>query len=233
MTTHTPRGGHPAAQLEADTRMRVLTLLLRHRSLSASHIAKSVDVSSVAVRKHLAHLAADGLVEVAPGKAHGKRGRPATSWAITDAGRALFGHSYDELAVQALAALRTIGGDEAVMTFARQRAHAILDGIEPAASESAADVSAAANRVAHAFSDRGYAATVQHAGIGVQICQHHCPVAVVAGEFPQLCDAEAEVISELVGHPVQPLATISGGHGICTTNVSLASALVPPPGEKT
>ena len=54
---------------------------------------------------------------------------------------------------------------------------------------------------------------------GGQLCQHHCPVAHVAAEFPQLCEAETAVIGRLVGTHVQRLATIAHGDGICTTHI--------------
>jgi predicted ArsR family transcriptional regulator len=41
----------------------------------------------------------------------------------------------------------------------------------------------------------------------------------VAAEFPQLCDAETEVISRLIGTHVQRLATIAHGDGVCTTHI--------------
>ena len=52
---------------------------------------------------------------------------------------------------------------------------------------------------------------------GEQLCQQHCPVAHVAHEFPQLCEAETEVIARLLGRHVQRLATIAHGDGVCTT----------------
>ena len=55
---------------------------------------------------------------------------------------------------------------------------------------------------------------------GEQLCQHHCPVAHVAAEFPQLCEAETEAFGRLLGTPVQRLATIAHGDGICTTHVT-------------
>ena len=57
-------------------------------------------------------------------------------------------------------------------------------------------------------------------GGGEQLCQHHCPVAHVAAEFPQLCEAETEAFARLLGTPVQRLATIAHGDGICTTHVT-------------
>jgi predicted ArsR family transcriptional regulator len=52
---------------------------------------------------------------------------------------------------------------------------------------------------------------------GGQLCQHHCPVAHVAAEFPQLCEAETEAIASVLGTHVQRLATIAHGDGVCTT----------------
>ncbi len=53
----------------------------------------------------------------------------------------------------------------------------------------------------------------------MQICQHHCPVAHVAAEFPQLCEAETRAFEQVLGTYVQRLATIAHGDGVCTTHV--------------
>jgi len=81
--------------------------------------------------------------------------------------------------------------------------------------------------LAEALSADGYAASAGPAPAigaahkaGEQICQHHCPVAHVAAEFPQLCEAETEAFGRLLGTPVQRLATIAHGDGICTTHVT-------------
>ncbi|HWG99808.1 MAG TPA: hypothetical protein VNV66_10905, partial [Pilimelia sp.] len=65
----------------------------------------------------------------------------------------------------------------------------------------------------------GYAANASTIASGGQLCQHHCPVAHVAVEFPQLCEAETAVISRLIGTHVQRLATIAHGDGVCTTHI--------------
>ncbi len=67
----------------------------------------------------------------------------------------------------------------------------------------------------------GYAATASPAPTmgGEQLCQHHCPVAHVAEQFPELCEAETAVFAQLLGTHVQRLATIAHGDGLCTTHV--------------
>jgi len=55
--------------------------------------------------------------------------------------------------------------------------------------------------------------------VGIQLCQHHCPVQHVAAEFPQLCDAETAALGRLLDVHVQRLATIAHGDGVCTTYI--------------
>lgn len=209
-------------QLEGRTRGEILATLLHHGPCSATFLGEHLDLAAAGVRRHLDVLQGEGLIEVAStrsGQSKG-RGRPAKTFALTDAGRSHFGHDYDTLAALALEALRETGGDEAVAEFARKRIERIVAGIKPAGS-SPESIKETANQLVAAFSRSGYAASSNEAGQGVQICQHHCPISHVAQEFPQLCEAEHRVISELLGQHVQPLATIVGGHGICTTNIPL------------
>ncbi len=117
--------------------------------------------------------------------------------------------------------LRKIGGDRAIETFARQRVEAIVADVEPAVGSRPVDVEEAAGRIADAFTAAGFAATTRQVGNGVQICQHHCPVSHVASEFPELCDAERQAFSDLLGTHVQRLATIANGDCACTTHVPL------------
>lgn len=53
----------------------------------------------------------------------------------------------------------------------------------------------------------------------MQLCQGHCPVGQVAGRFPELCEAETDAFSRLLGIHVQRLATLAHGDHVCTTYV--------------
>ena len=63
------------------------------------------------------------------------------------------------------------------------------------------------------------AVLLQPVASGVQLCQYHCPVAHVAAEFPELCEAETRAFSQMLDSHVQRLATIAHGDGVCTTHV--------------
>jgi predicted ArsR family transcriptional regulator len=192
---------------------------------SAVALSARFGLTPAAVRRHLdALIEAGNVCETPERKIRGqvrRRGRPAKLFGLTDAGRASFPHAYDDLAVAALSYLRETGGEAAVTAFARarlapmeQRYRKVLRGV--AAKDRPA-------RLAAALSADGYAASAEHAGTGVQVCQHHCPVSHVAADFPELCDAETEAFGRLLGTHVQRLATIARGDGVCTTHVPLAA----------
>lgn len=217
---------HPSA--EHDTRHKILLFVLRHGPVSATTIAEEFGLSAAGVRRHLDNIVAEGLAEIAESPKSGQRGRPAKLFRLTDAGRAQFGHDYDTLALLALRALRSAGGEAAVEHFARQRVHELLGdvplGEDATATEKTgaeADVEAKAKAIADVLTDKGYAATVDTAAGGVQICRHHCPIQDVAHEFPELCAAEHRAVAEMLGQHIQPLATIADGNGICTTHIPL------------
>jgi predicted ArsR family transcriptional regulator len=217
-----------AAADDRRTRDRVTTLLLEEGPQTASELAARLGVSPAAVRRHLDALSAQGRIEErpsAPGGAAGQRGRgrPARRFHLTDAGRSTFPHAYDDLALTALRYVADVGGPEAVREVAERQLSGLEQrcsaAVEEATSGSAGAPVDRAQVLAAALTAEGYAASASAISSGGQLCQHHCPVAHVAAEFPQLCEAETAVIGRLVGTHVQRLATIAHGDGICTTHI--------------
>lgn len=204
---------------EGTTRTEVIRLLVDGPA-TAADIADRLGISAAGVRRHLDVLLDEGAVGVRECRSRlpRGRGRPAREYLLTEAGRARLPHAYDELAAEALEFLDQVGGDAAVMAFARSRAVKL---IEPFRTELAA-AAGVPNRIdvmARALTHAGYSATVDTVVAGHQLCQHHCPVAQVAVKFPQLCQAELEVFAEASGTYVQRLATIARGDSFCTTFV--------------
>ncbi|MFH8618239.1 helix-turn-helix transcriptional regulator [Streptomyces sp. NPDC017979] len=203
------------------TRNRVARSILDHGPSTVADLAGRLGLTQAAVRRHLDTLVSEQVVEAREKRVYGARtrGRPAKVFALTDCGRDAFDQSYDALAVDALRWIeRYAGGETAVAAFARDRIGAQAEPYRKALAAAPPDRRTQA--LAEALSADGYAATARSApGLqpGEQLCQHHCPVAHVAEQFPQLCEAETEIFSELLGTHVQRLATIAHGDGVCTT----------------
>jgi predicted ArsR family transcriptional regulator len=206
------------------TRDRVARTVMENGPTTAAVLAEQLGLTPAAVRRHLDALLADGLIEERVPRATTVRGRgrPARLFAVTEAGRDSFDQAYDDLAASALRFLAETGGRAAVGAFARQRVAELEARYRPVVD--AAGPGDRTGALAEALSGDGYAATTRPAGgsgpaAGEQLCQHHCPVAHVAEQFPELCEAETEVFARLLGTHVQRLATIAHGDGVCTTHV--------------
>jgi len=219
-----PRSAAPAVAVGGDsrTRARVAAHLLEHGAATAAELGTAIGLSPAAIRRHLDAMLAEGDVVARDQHVYGHRGRgrPAKVFALTDAGRLRCGsHTYDDLANAALRWISRYGGEGAVSAFAEELVGRLEERCRTATREAGDDPLARAEALAGALSAEGYAASASAIASGGQLCQHHCPVAHVAAEFPQLCEAETQVISRLVGTHVQRLATIANGDGVCTTHI--------------
>jgi predicted ArsR family transcriptional regulator len=210
---------------EGGTRRAVARLLMEQGPCTAVAVAGALALSAAAVRRHLDALldAGEAAVRDAPRRGPRGRGRPAREYVLTDTGRARFGHDYDDLAVSALRYLAQYGGEQAVRAFADHRSGELLAPTERITGGGGVEDRVTA--LATVLAGRGYAARIREVGVGphrgVQLCQHHCPVAHVAAEFPELCEAETRAFAQLLGTHVQRLATIARGDAACTTHVPL------------
>ncbi len=223
-------------------------LILELGPSTAATLGSRLGLTPAAIRRHLDNLIAEGLIETRTARTYGNRGRgrPAKVFVITDAGRSAFEHAYDDLATSALRFLAEAAGPDAIAEFARRQLADLERRYAPAVAQG--NLAARVQALAEALSADGYAASAGpapaiggagsgrdgadgrdggvgsgspgHGAAGEQLCQHHCPVAHVAAEFPQLCEAETEAFGRLLGTPVRRLATIAHGDGICTTHVT-------------
>jgi len=205
----------PVATDDIRTRDAVARSILENGPSTAAVLSEKLGFTPAGIRRHLDALVADGVLEAREPHAAlvRGRGRPSKVFVMTDNGREKFEHSYDDLAVAALKFMSAQVGEQSIKAFADSRA----DDIIKKASMLLAKRSHKSEALATFLSDQGYAASVAVKTHGEEICQHHCPIAHVAAEFPQLCEAETRAFSELLGTHVQRLATIAHGDGVCTT----------------
>ena len=200
---------------ELSTRNAVARSVLENGPSTAVAIGERLGLTPAGVRRHLDLLIEDGILEARePHSALVRgRGRPSKVFVMTDDGREKFEHSYDDLAVAALRFITAQSGPHLVSLFSKFRADEMGRKAEPTLAKSK-DRSEA---LAEFLTQEGYAANVQKRELGEELCQHHCPIAHVAAEFPQLCEAETALFSKVLGTHVQRLATIAHGDGVCTT----------------
>ena len=205
------------------TRESVARSILEKGPSSAVELSERLGITPAGIRRHLDALLAEGTLEARePHAALSRgRGRPSKVFVMTDEGRAKFEHSYDDLAISALRFMSTKYANF-IKEFAENRAEELEKKIEKKISKSK-DGKERVKALADFLTAEGYSSTVHKVGMGHELCQHHCPIAHVAAEFPDLCEAETAIFSKTLGTHVQRLATIAHGDGVCTTYIPTVS----------
>ena len=202
---------------DLSTREAIARSVLENGPSTAVVLGERLGLTPAGIRRHLDLLVADSILEARePHQAISRgRGRPSKVFVMTDSGREKFEHSYDDLAVAALKFMSAQSGEHLVKAFAQSRA----DDIERKATVALAKRANKSEALATFLTEQGYATSIESRPLGEELCQHHCPIAHVAAEFPQLCEAETEAFSRVLGTHVQRLATIAHGDGVCTTYI--------------
>ena len=214
------------------TRQKVMHAVLSQGPVSAATIGKNLDLTAAAVRRHLDALEEEGLVEVkaVSGSQRGA-GRPSRRYVVTQQGQVELGDDYLEVAKDAMTAIRELGGQEALRGFARN----YFSNIEQRFHEEIGENSTLNDRIqtlTNVLAELGFAATTRRAGRtakvttlrAAQICQGHCPIQELAGEFPLFCEEETDLFARLLEVDVRRLATMPTGGHVCNTHVPLGRA---------
>lgn len=214
------------AAAECSTRDRVLRLVVEAGPVSVVELATTLGLTTAGVRRHVAALEDEGSIAVhRAALPTSGRGRPARRWVATERGQKTLSSAYSDLAAQALAFLAETAGPTAVAGFARARAEHLGRRHAEAVSAAGADLGARVAVLAERLAADGYAATARPVptGTAIQLCQGHCPIQDVAAQFPEFCEAETKVFSELLDVHVQRLSTLASGGHVCTTHIPTAS----------
>ncbi len=206
------------------TRGRVVELL-RQAPRSVAELAEALEISEVAIRRHLQVLERDGLVDVETVRREGP-GRPPARYALSDRGRRLFPDRSADLANELMDFIEREHGRSALLQFLRWRQE--RQGRRYAAALAAAGPSDHDQRVtdlARLLSEDGFLSrvtpvTAPDGATVLELQQHHCAIQEVAEQHPEVCAYEAALFQRLLGARVSRRQTIAGGAGECICHIT-------------
>ncbi|MCC5948136.1 MAG: ArsR family transcriptional regulator [Nitriliruptoraceae bacterium] len=212
--------------LLGETRARIVQVLRRDGRTTVAALAAELELSEVAVRRHLGVLSEDGFVAADAARAEDRpeRGRPPSTYRLAEDAEQLFPQRYDQLAGQMLEFLQESSGREGVHDFLRWRVGREVGVLRDAVD--AASLHERLEQLAGALTDAGFDASVDVEGDGFTLTQDHCTIAQVARDHPEVCTYEAAAFAEVLGHDVtlRRRATLAGGAATCVCQVRPRSA---------
>lgn len=194
------------------TRRAIVDHLKRNAGAALDQLAQAAGVAPITVRSHLAVLMREGLVRAE--EVRGGRGRPWRRYFLTEAAEAHFPKRYGELAAHLLSGLTQVGGHDAVRHLVAHVAADMAATYRPrVAGKSEADRVAA---IAAIIDEQGGAADWRATDSGYVISEHNCPYLSVSRCTDQVCEIDRQVVSALVGLPVQVPQRLRDGADSCT-----------------
>jgi len=191
---------------EAD-RPALLDLLKIHGPTNVPRLAKLRGVNSNAVRQQLSMLQREGLVEV---RVERRRvGRPTQLYALTDKADALFPQAYGPLALTLLRQLRDVDGEKKIDQLFDRRTKALVATYKKRLAGKS--LGEKWQELARIRAEEGYMARVEGKGL----TEHHCPIAAIAKEFPQVCMFEKKLFQAVLGGPLDRTDHLASGGRAC------------------
>ena len=190
---------------------------------TVAQLSDELGISQVAVRRHLTRLIDEGWVSGRTDPPDGP-GRPVTRYLLTADGHELLPQGYAALASELLAYIEDTAGQDGLADYLAWRSRRRVRRLGRAVD--AEDLDARLAQLAEALTDIGSSATVEATEEGFVLRQHHCTVMDVAREHPELCRAEAEEFSRVIGDDVLVSrgASRASGDGACECAVVAVSA---------
>jgi predicted ArsR family transcriptional regulator len=210
----------PRAQAGAatGTRSLLMELLKREGESDVASLARELGISGVAVRHHLAALERDG--HVAQRSVRRPVGRPARLYRLTEAAERVFPQISDRVALDLLARTEKLMGAEALDRVFRSR----LRDLDKHYREKLSGARSWAEKLrvlAEIRDAEGYLCGLEQVSIaeakgGWRLVEHHCPVADVAKQHPDMCRYELELFKRVLGEPdLTRLEHIRSGGSAC------------------
>ena len=167
--------------------------------MSVESLASELEISKVAVRRHLDQLEDQGFIGHSSERC--ERGRPRFVYSLTDEGDGLFPDRSADFACDLLSQLGRRHGNEAIDSLLMDQADANIQSLR--VDVEGLDFDARVQAVVDQFNERGYVAEIERLNDGsFRIVEHNCPIRDVAEHYPQVCREELRVYGEVTGGTV-------------------------------
>ncbi|NIK77267.1 putative ArsR family transcriptional regulator [Paenibacillus castaneae] len=215
----TVRTGTVTAHLQGDssTRERILMLLKTVGRMSASDLSSELDLTEMAIRRHMYVLEREGSVSIV--SVRQAMGRPLHAYELTAEADELFPKNYHLLTLDLLDELaddpdtaelidRMFEGRKKKL-IERYAPRMVGKSLEEKVSELASIQNAGGYMVeVEAQSDGGFV-----------LYEYNCPITQVAGKYQQACRCELSLFKALLEVPVERTECLAKGGGKCSYQI--------------
>ncbi len=188
-------------------------MLKKNDAMSANEIAERLQITDIAVRRHLQSLEKDQLVQAE--LVRQSMGRPVYVYRLTEQSEHLFPKKYADITLDFLHDVQELQGPEMIdMLFQRRekRLTAMYSG-----EMQHQDLEDRVAKLAQLQDQRGYMAEWTKGEQPGQylLIEHNCPIHAIAHQFGQACSSELSLFRNVLDAEVEQLACKAKGGQRC------------------
>jgi predicted ArsR family transcriptional regulator len=186
----------PLPAVPERTQEALLLHLKRGGEMTVGELVGLLNITSMAVRRHLTALQQDGLVESRVEKQ--SRGRPTFKFRLTEKSESLFPSGVQGLAIDLLDIVFEQSGSKGVMDLLERRNAKMAERLRSRVEN--LPIAERVIEVAKIFSENGYMTESKPLEDGnFIIFQRHCAVHDLANQYRQICALEPKLMEDLLG----------------------------------
>ncbi|OIJ18832.1 ArsR family transcriptional regulator [Anaerobacillus alkalidiazotrophicus] len=182
---------------QVSTRDQILSLLKVNKQLTVSEMANHLEITEMAVRRHLNTLERDNII--ATTLVRQAMGRPTNVYFLTKTGQEMFPRNYATLTVDLLRDIEDLSGKEMVQQLFERRKER-LKGKYGSRITDELTLDEKITELARLQNEHGYMVELDKDAEGSYIFkEYNCPISEIAKEYPIACSCELSLFQELLG----------------------------------
>ncbi|KIL49512.1 helix-turn-helix transcriptional regulator [Jeotgalibacillus soli] len=183
--------------LSKSTKEKILDLLKKEEHLTVNDLTNRLEITHMAVRKHLIKLEKDGVIATKAIKQ--PVGRPLQMYMLSKKAQDYFPKNYEGISVDILHDIKEIHGEESVELLFKKREDRLTQEYRGRLDEKTSPREKL-NELAAIQNDKGYMAELTEVDENTfELTEYNCPIFSVAKDFKVACRCETELFKNILG----------------------------------
>lgn len=177
------------------TKDKILDLLKKETTLTVNDLTNHLNITHMAVRKHLHILEKDALIQ--SNEIKQQMGRPLQVYSLTEKGERLFPKNYERLTVGFLHDIKELYGEESIQCLFEKREKRLTE--EYSSRMGQKSNSEKVDEIAKIQNEKGYMANISQIDEHTyELVEYNCPILAVAEEFKIACRCETQMLKNVL-----------------------------------
>lgn len=193
------------------TKEQILSLLKLNGSMTILELANELEITEMAVRRHIQTLERDKLIRSDIKKQ--TMGRPSKVYQLAEQGENFFPKKYKEFSLELLQGLKDAGQEQLLRNILIQNREKHFQQYK--LDHEGKTFIDKLNSLKKIQEQEGYMPKLENHDGTVHLKELNCPLVEIAKEFPLICHTEREFIENFLGAELTLITSMVKGHSCC------------------